>query len=117
MNTPSIKTLLKAFPHIDKTTAQAVKLAMVEDQPPPRSWYSQGNKTDRQLEAINILIEGHGVAYAASSRDTCSKAYGIEYINMGDTYAVTVIYDRDKGRFIVATVGDTVERNPRRFAD
>lgn len=117
MNTPSIKTLLKAFPHITKETAHAVKRAMIEDQPAPREWYSQGNKTDRQLETLNALLEGHGVTYAASSDDTTTKAYGIEYVNMGDMYTVTVIYDRKKGRFIVATVGDIIERNPRRFAD
>lgn len=117
MNTPSVKTLLKAFPHIDRKTAQAVKLAMIEDQPAPRDWHTNGRRIDRQMHRINELLEMHGVEYAASTDVTMTSAAGLEYCNAGDMYAVTVIYDREKGRFIVSTVGDVIERNPRRFAD
>jgi hypothetical protein len=117
MNTPSVKTLLKAFPHIDRKTAQAVKLAMVEDQPAPRDWHSNGRRIDRQMHRINELLEMHGVEYVPRDNDTYFEAFGLDYCNAGDLYNATVIYDRKKGRFIVASVGDIIERNPRRFAD
>lgn len=115
MNTPSVKTLLKAFPHLDRKTAAAVKLAMIEDQPAPREWFSGGTMPARQMHAINALIGGHGVEYIGAEGDRVFMSYGIEYVNTGDTYNATVIYDYKTGRFSVTTVGDVIERNPRRF--
>lgn len=110
MNTPSIKKILQAFPHLDRKTAAAVKLAMIEDQPAPARWYTTGRKIDRQMHAINALIEGHGIEHAPAE-----KGPGFDYVNMGDTYAATIVYDYKTGRFSVTTVGDVIERNPRRF--
>jgi len=39
------------------------------------------------------------------------------YVNMGDTYDTTLIYDYKTNRFVVSSWGDIVERQPRRFAD
>lgn len=117
MNTPSIKTILRAFPHIDRATARAIKNAMIYDKEAPREWFSNGTRIARQMHAINELLQFHGVEYAASSEDDTRTAAGLEYCNAGDMYAATVIYDRLKGRFLIATVGDIIERNPRRFAE
>jgi hypothetical protein len=40
---------------------------------------------------------------------------GLEFVNMGDTYDTTLIYDFSTGRFYVGAWGDWVERYPRRF--
>jgi hypothetical protein len=36
---------------------------------------------------------------------------GLDYVNMGDTYDTTLIFDHRKGRFIVSSWGDIVERD------
>jgi hypothetical protein len=40
---------------------------------------------------------------------------GLEYVNMGDPYDTTLIYDLSTGRFYVGAWGDWVERYPKRF--
>jgi hypothetical protein len=37
------------------------------------------------------------------------------YLNSGDTYNATLLYDAVKGRFMLTTMGDFVERAPKRY--
>ena len=57
----------------------------------------------------------HGVEFARSVDDTMREFNGLEYVNMGDTYDSTLIFDHKKGRFCVTSVGDIIESNMRRF--
>ena len=41
--------------------------------------------------------------------DECGK-HGINYLNMGDTYELTIMFDSKTERFTVGTWGDTYER-------
>jgi len=41
----------------------------------------------------NAYLGGHGVEYAAHVDDTPSTRYGFTYVNMGDPYRPTVLYD------------------------
>lgn len=71
---------------------------------------------DNALDTINMLLHGYGVE---SIRDNQFKGYycdiGILYVNMGDTYCSTVAYDTRSGNWIVASWGDIVERDMKRF--
>jgi hypothetical protein len=40
---------------------------------------------------------------------------GLSYVNMGDTYDTTLLYDHKTGRFSVGSWGDIVEKQPDRF--
>jgi hypothetical protein len=72
--------------------------------------------TDRALDEINELLHGYGVE---SIRDNEYDRYygdiGLLYVNMGDTYAPTIIYDTRQERFLVASWGDIVEGDQKRF--
>ena len=59
-----------------------------------------------KLEAINELIDGHGVEYIPAGPNRRSPA--IEYVNVGETYLDTIMWTR--GRYVVGCCGDIVER-------
>jgi hypothetical protein len=67
------------------------------------------HKPFKALKILDVLLDGFGVEYIASSNDTCFDYYGIEYINTGDTYSTTILYDRDKDKMFLCSWGDIVE--------
>lgn len=62
-----------------------------------------------RIDKINTILHGYGVE---AIRGEWQNGYWCDivasYVNMGDTYAITVINARDKG-FLVMSVGDFVE--------
>jgi len=68
--------------------------------------------------ALDRILEGAGVE-ALRGREPWDRYHGdveATYVNFGDTYDTTVIYDCRHDRLSVGSVGDLVERAPRRFA-
>jgi hypothetical protein len=68
------------------------------------------------MEAINEILGGYGVEQITDNQWSeywCDG--GLLYVNMGDAYTCTVIYDTRKDRWIVGSWGDVVERNEKRF--
>ncbi len=116
MNTPSIKTLTSRL-NVSRDKAIQIKTLMADpaSAPTPESWHSRGKAIDRAMYAINELLEFHGVDYAASKKDSIFYYTGVEYCNAGDPYICTVIYDRAENRFLIASIGDILERSPSRF--
>lgn len=115
--------LMEAF-QIDLETARSVRrcltdLEYAEQQPGGAAriaeCYNPPDDYDVQLHAVNKLINGFGVEYIADKDDSYSDACGIDYVNMGDTYALTVCYDHTKNKFFLSSWGDIVERHPNRF--
>ena len=70
--------------------------------------YSQ--RVDRAMRRANDSLRGFGIEYAAIT----AAGRGFEYVNMGDVYAATLIYDNETGRFHVTSYGDMVEELERR---
>lgn len=71
------------------------------------------------LKWANHVLAGHGVEYMRDERDDINyrDMYGIEYVNMGDSYVETVIYDHSARRFRFMSLGDLIESMPRRFKE
>lgn len=67
------------------------------------------------VEACSKLIEGFGCEYIGSKQDSFPHSYGIDYVNMGDTYDTTIIRDCSTGNWRIGDWGSMVESNPRRF--
>lgn len=101
---PSAKTLDDRF-NLGAEEAKSLK------------WFMQAGKVRAALDYANTLLGGHGIEYVPSSEDGPTEFTGLDYVNMGDSYDTTLLYDRAKGRFLVAAWADVVEREPRRFAD
>jgi hypothetical protein len=84
---------------------------------------SAGRSVTSVLTAADKMMDGFGVEYIASAHDTMRTPDGLEFVNMGDTYNETLVYDHGKGKYVVTSWGDIVESDMRlpksrqRFAD
>ena len=69
---------------------------------------------DEALQLANTQLMGHGVETINGGEHKEAVAY---YVNMGDPYVATVIYDIPANRFYVTGYGDWVEwrENNRRY--
>lgn len=64
-------------------------------------------------EAIQRAGEKFGVGYGAEGFCWDCGRDGITYLNMGDTYAYTVLFDSRTEQFRTGCLGDVVERLER----
>ena len=94
---PAVKTLVDGL-RISKADAQKLKDMMDTGAP-------------RILQTADKMMNGNGVERISG------MGGGLMYVNMGDTYDTTLIYDYKTNRFVVSSWGDIVERQPRRFPD
>jgi len=65
------------------------------------------------LAFADKAMNGFGVEYIASSEDTMRTPDGLDYVNMGDTYDTTLVYDHGKGKYLITSWGDIVEADMR----
>lgn len=84
-------------------------------------WYRK-NKTDYRWaghpshaasEAIRLAGEKFGIGYGPEGFCWDNGRDGITYLNMGDTYEYTVLFDSRSERFSTGCWGDVVERLER----
>ena len=68
--------------------------------------------TEELLERANALVDGYGVEYIAHRDDTFRQRHGLEYVNVGDTYSTTFVWDHHRERLLITSWGDIVERAP-----
>lgn len=74
------------------------------------------DEVDGILSSADQAIEGYGVeAIEGDNADRYYRNIVALYVNTGDTYKGTVLYNATTNRFSVTTVGDFVERNGRRL--
>lgn len=68
---------------------------------------------DERMNKINSLMDGHGVEAITWEGEHVSK-YWMNiialYVNMGDTYDMTVLYETETEEFTISSWGDFVER-------
>jgi len=75
------------------------------------------NSDDRGEYALSTLAEylepkqiGHGLEYIRHLDHSQHEVFGIDYINMGDPYIPTILFNHLTRQFMVAAWGDIVER-------
>lgn len=75
------------------------------------------NDPDVTLEAANALMNAHGIEAIRGDYHVDNYYYDIValYVNTGDTYNPTLLYETDTDRFTLTTLGDWVERNERKY--
>lgn len=133
MRAPSAKTLLAEFRNLSAEETKLIrKLAdaaddgeelkeLVDARVPGTASYVRSMHSDPYrsrlwrttvaLHAINEILGTHGVEGLGPPRSG-DYAPPYEYLNAGDTYAGTLIYDRDGDRLFVGSWGDIVEKHP-----
>ena len=110
---PSRKTLEAAFPgkgkDLRELIAETVTLGTYTSvRNLVNRCFNSPSYSHMLLTAINEIIEGHGIEHIRPKDEDRHPSY--DYINMGDTYAVTILL-RSDGRLIVASWGDIVEQH------
>lgn len=108
----SVKALKEAFRDI--TNENAVQLnkmiKLTEGWAVPRD-------AEKTLEFADKAIGGFGVESIRG--DGGAGGFWQEavaaYVNTGDTYSSTVLYDTNKKRFYLTTFGDFVEKNDKKL--
>lgn len=88
-----------------------------------RQCYNEPSLVERQMCALNEVLDGHGVEAlrVGNGEEMQGDPYipnrhfwqdvRFEYVNMGDTYTPTIGYDVAKERFVVSSWGDWYEVN------
>jgi hypothetical protein len=107
--------------NIDLNQANQV-LAVIKGQldptliKPVQDWiaecYHRPSGVELKLAAINHIIESFGIEYIESVDDNYVDLYGLSYINLGDAYKATIMFDHSTNKFKVSSYGDIVENNP-----
>jgi hypothetical protein len=96
---PAIRDLAKAF-KVDTDTAKEVKNIL------------KSGRGEDALKQINDLVDGFGVEYLQPDEDRgddFTAEYPAYYINMGDTYKPTLLYDGETGKIYLTTWGSWYE--------
>ena len=71
---------------------------------------------DTVLDDVNDALQGHGIeSIEGTWHDRYYQNIVALYVNMGDTYNGTILYDTTKNRFYATSWGDWVERNGERL--
>lgn len=117
LRAPSVKTLEEAFPGKGKEIRALLKgesrtsfYSSVRELTkmclnPPR--YSE-----RLMCALDEILEGYGTEVIWGIN---GEPWPVaEYVNMGDTYSTTIMYDHERDTVQVTSFGDWVARNERR---
>lgn len=104
----SADTLKKVFPKLDDAKAKRVQ-AILKTRP-------IDSAAEDAMEKLDGLVGGHGVEVIRGDGPGGYWPDAVAlYVNMGDTYDTTILYDVHKERFSVMAWGDFVERNQRRY--
>ena len=67
------------------------------------------------LRVFNNLLHGYGIEYISSIEDTHSKLYGLSYVNLGDLYNTTIVYNHNEDEFLIANCGSIIEKLPNYY--
>jgi hypothetical protein len=102
---PSIKTIAREFSYLSDEDVKKFR-KILED------W---AHRPIACLKKLNRLLCNYGIEYLEDRKDDQHNMYGIYFSNTGESYATTILYDMDKGRFFISSWGDVVEKNERRM--
>ena len=115
----TIDRLLAHLPSLTRRQAAEILLVIRGRVDPARyktvaAWIGQcfnpPRRIDLKLAAVDEIMGGFGVECIGEAE--CPTIYGepaAEYINVGDTYQATLLYDHDRAKWCMTTWGDWVE--------
>lgn len=104
----SKKTLEQCFSSLQRTSDNPV-LAIARLRNALVAFERHEINRDSCLSDCDEALDGFGVEYI---RDPNSDRAIAEYVNMGDTYACTIVFSYRTARFYACSCGDWYERSP-----
>ena len=72
-------------------------------------WWASYWRRTIVLHAVNELVGGFGVEALGEHNGRAPSSPPFEYINMGDTYAATLVYETETDELSIGSWGDVVE--------
>lgn len=116
---PSVKRLELAFPGCGRDLRAALEATrrQLEEHPAGAAriaeCYHPPLTCDIRLHVLDAIAETCGVEYIAHPNDGYCRGeqYGIDYLNTGDSYCLTIVRFAATGTYQVRSWGDIVERN------
>jgi predicted secreted Zn-dependent protease len=78
-----------------------------------RAKYRHGADHDKIMDHVNAALNMHGVEHVESSTHGFRRTWGNTvalYVNTGETYELTLIFDTLLQRFSIESLGDFIER-------
>lgn len=120
MRLPSVRTLESAFPGRGRALRRILECNRTAREHPAAvarraECFHAPSLLDQRLHALNAEAETYGVEYIAHRDDSCRDTFGLEYLNTGDTYTPTLMFDHARGSWRVTSWGDVVERFPNLY--
>jgi hypothetical protein len=117
------RTLTKYFGTRFTPKQLNLTLALINGNKDPLDFKSVDTKIRRYsdpirqiLTAVDEVLEGYGVEdLQGGFFDKHYQDIQALYVNFGETYTTTIIYDLMKEKFLVSSSGVFVESNPERF--
>jgi hypothetical protein len=95
MRLPSLKTIATNFNYLNEDDVKEVR----------RILENYCHRPIVCLKKLNPVLEGCGIEYISDVADDQHDCHGLEYINMGDTYVSTFIYDHTTQRLFISCLG------------
>lgn len=76
------------------------------------------DKADEVLKEVDDLLDAHGIEAIRGDYSVDNYYHDVValYINMGDSYDATLLYETENEQFLVTSFGDWVERNERKYS-
>jgi hypothetical protein len=113
---PSKKKLMESFGEPGKIVRQLLeKRSKTRDFESVVAWenglYHKSTYQERLEIALNEILDGFGVEAIWSDKSELEPR--AIYINMGDTYNITLLYDCHSERWLITTYGDFIEAKER----
>lgn len=115
---PSIRRINLAFPGYGRDARKALESArfcrqVLESKNLFSQYYQPPSGVHLKLLACDIILETCGVEYIKHRRDTSRTSHGLDYLNTGESYQQTLIYDHYLERFRIDGIGDLLEMPSR----
>jgi hypothetical protein len=73
------------------------------------------NKVELMFAILDSMLHTCGVAYIAHKDDDEYEALGLSYLNTGDSYAPTIVYDHKDDEWMIISWGDIIEERPNSY--
>jgi hypothetical protein len=119
MAKPTVAGLLEAFPELDREVAARLMAEMKRNMLP--------QEVESFMDMMDQLVDTHGVE-SISGKPTPKKLQWSRihefwgryletvslaiYLNVGDPYVTTLLYDTVQRKFLLTTLADWIERAP-----
>jgi hypothetical protein len=106
---PTIKNIVAVL-GVSTAQANAIRAVLLSSE-------KSGVDIDPALEFVNATVGAHGIEAVRGEIHVDNYFGDIVglYVNTGDTYNGTVVYDTTKGTFSVTTLGFWVEQYERKY--